>query len=75
MKEIKMKLIAVGTTDPNPDNWKSWDEVELYIAKDLEQAIKMAGYFYGSGEDCYPAVEVDMTIAKHLMTAPDYVED
>ena len=64
------KLIAVGTFNPNPEEWKCWNEVELYIADSIWEAISMAGY------NCeYPAVEVDMSKSRHLLSMPEFPDD
>jgi hypothetical protein len=31
-----MKLFAVGTDKPNPEDWKAWDEVQLYLVEARE---------------------------------------
>jgi len=59
----KLKLIAVGTTNPNPEEWTAWEDVELYLAESIEEAVKMAGY-----HESFMAVEVDMTKKGHVMT-------
>jgi len=64
-----MKLFAVGTEDPNPDNWNPWNEIELYAAKTRSEALILAGY-----NSKFPCVEVDMSKAKLIMKMPDYRE-
>lgn len=37
-----MKLFVVGSGSPNPEDWSEWDEVIIVVAKDIEQAKKLA---------------------------------
>ena len=62
-----MKLFAVGTESPNPEDWAPWTEVELVVAETITQARKMCGY-----SDNYPAAEVDMTKAQIVMRSEPY---
>jgi len=65
------KLIAVGTKNPNPEAWKCWNEVKLYIADSIEEAKKMSGCHHNE----YPAVEVDMSRSRHLLSMPEFPDD
>ena len=69
------KLFAVHTDDPNPENWKAWDEVELVIAETPRDAVEMCGMYWGGDDDHTPVTAVDMTKARRVMKMPDYVED
>lgn len=64
------KLIAVGTTDPNPLNWEPWNEVKLYIADSVEEAIGLDDR-YRKG----PAVEVDMTKSQFVLGMSEFPDD
>jgi hypothetical protein len=64
------KLIAIGTENPNPKKWTEWDEVRLYIADSVEEAINMDGRYKNS-----PATEVDMTKSQFVLGMPDFPED
>jgi hypothetical protein len=64
-----MKLIAVGTTSPDPSKWRHWDGVELVLAPDLQTARRMQGY-----HEAFPAVEVDMTKAGLVMKMAPYID-
>lgn len=55
------KLWVVGESSSDPDDWSEWGYYELVIAKDREEALKVAGR---KNED-YVA-EVLMDKAKYL---------
>jgi hypothetical protein len=63
------KLIAIGTENPNPKKWTEWDEVKLYIADSVEEAIEMDGGWKKFG------VEVDMSKSRHLLSMPEFPDD
>lgn len=63
------KLIAIGTENPNPEKWTVWDEVRLYIADSVEEAIEMDGGWQKFG------VEVDMSKSRHLLSMPEFPDD
>lgn len=69
MKKRKT-LFAVGTENPDPAQWKGWNEVELVLAEDKEHALRISGY--GPG---YPVVEVNMTKAGLVMKMPAWNDD
>lgn len=70
-----MKLYAVGTNDPNPENWNAWDDVELVSAESHKQAVDMCGMYWKDEDEHTPVAEVDMTKARHVMSMPPYIED
>lgn len=70
------KLFAVGTRDPDPRNWKAWEEVELYIADNKKEALEMGGYHIHLDENkYYPCTEIDMSESCHLVSMPEYIDD
>jgi len=71
--QSSMKLIAVGTDDPNPENWRAWDDVVLYLAPSVEEALKLE-YPHGHAEN-FPAVEVDASKASFVMRMEPYTKD
>lgn len=64
------KLIAVGTCESNSKKWHCWDEVELYVADSIEEALFMA-----NKRNSFPAVEIDMTVSMHLLSMPKFPDD
>ena len=74
-----MKLIAIGTTDPNPSNWRAWDKVSLYIAKSKLEAVRTHYREIKDGDAKRnakeAACEVDMSVSRHVMTSEDYFEN
>jgi len=38
---VRLKLWAVGTEDPNPENWNAWDQVAIVVAQTKEEAIRL----------------------------------
>ena len=70
-----LKLIAVGTTKPNPGDWNAWDNVTLYIARSVEDAVRME-YPHIKGKPCCDnACEVDMSRAVRVMVMEPYIGD
>jgi len=72
------KLIAVGTNDSNPKNWR-WIEVALYIADSKEEACRMSHphlkgrelAMFANEQSC----EVDMSESCYVTTKGPPVED
>lgn len=72
------KLIAVGTNDSNPENWR-WVEVVLYIADSKEEACVLRHphlkgkqlAMFASEQSC----EVDMSKSCYVATKEPPVED
>jgi len=73
------RLVAVGTKDPDPGNWKAWDDVTLYIAKSKLEAVWMDNQHLTEAAAKHNAKEnacfVDMSVSQYLMDMPDYIED
>jgi len=67
------KLFVLGTNDPNPSNWKAWDEAELVIAETTKEALELAGY-PTDVKPPYPSAEVDMSEAKFVFRTPAFVK-
>lgn len=61
------KLFAAGTSNPNPKEWKAWEEVKLYIADSQEEAFRMSGRGV--------IVEVDMSVSGFVLGMPDFPDD
>lgn len=40
----KLKLYVVGETSSNPDDWSCWNELQLVIAQNPEQARKLCEF-------------------------------
>ena len=70
----KLKLIAVGTKRPNPANWNPRDEVHLYLAESVEDALKIHQEL-GSGGQEDLAVEVDMSKRGLVLGMPEFYRD
>ena len=72
------KLIAVGTNDSNPENWR-WSEVALYIADSKEEACKLEHphlegrqlAMFASEQSC----EVDMSKTCYVVRKEPPLED
>lgn len=67
-----LKLFVFGTSNPNPTEWSTWNEITLVLAKDYDQARKMMGV------DRYEKyAEVDMTRPAILvsLSEPNWGDD
>ena len=63
------KLIAVGTTKEDPKMWNCWEEVAIYVAGSIEEALEM------DNRGRVLAVELDMTKTRLILRMPDFPND
>lgn len=73
------RVVAVGTKDPDPHNWRCWEDVVLYIAKSKLEAVWMDNPHMTEDDAKRNAKDnacfVDMSVSQHLMDMPDYIGD
>jgi hypothetical protein len=63
------KLIAVGTTKEDPKTWNCWEEVAIYVADSIKDALEMDN----RGRES--AVELNMDTTRLILRMPDFPDD
>lgn len=59
-----LKLFVVGSASPIPSEWDDWDEIELVIAMDKDEAVALSSQ--GSKE----VVEIPFTKSMLIYSSP-----